>query len=124
MFYPYVFITLLGYLMFSMLCLELSDRRLRRKEAISRFMLHQVLLLLLNFSSPPVKCIHTNGCSILLLVKPKYVILARIKGCVVVSSDNAEKQQHCSEEAMLYDRCSDEATLSDECDLRGCMRSY
>ena len=46
------------------------------------------------------------------------------KGCVVVSSDNAEKQQHCSEEATLYDRCSDEATLSDECDLRGCMRSY
>ena len=33
---PYVFITLLGYSMFSILCLELSDRRrLRRKEANS-----------------------------------------------------------------------------------------
>ena len=110
---PYVFITLLGYSMFSMLCLELSDRRrLRIKEAISRSMLHQAILLVWNFSSPPVKHINTNGCSILLL-KTKYVILARIKGCVVVSNDRVEKQQHCSEEATLSDCCSDEATLSD-----------
>ena len=84
--------------MFSMIFLELSyERRLRREEynSISKVapspIAHAELL-------KPTCQIHSYK----LMFKTKYVILARIKGCVVVSNDRVEKQQHYSDESTLF----------------------
>ena len=87
--------------MFSMLCLELSDGRiLSRKEANSMF---EVALIPIDHVELLKLTCQTHSYILMfdVIFILMCVILARIKGCVVVSNVNVEKQQHCSDEATL-----------------------